>query len=79
MVKFIDHWMFASRLWNDAEPTAVAINLREVQQIGQISVPSLGNDIVAIYLKDNKEPIPIDGDIIEILAEFQKHLNTIYI
>ena len=79
MVKFIDHWMFASRLWNDAESTAVAINLREVQQIGQISVPSLGGDLVAIYIKNNIEPIPIDGNIIEILAEFQKHLNTIYI
>lgn len=79
MVKFIDHWMFASRLWNDAIPTAVVINLREVQQIGQISVESLGGDIVAIYLKDNREPIPIDGNVIDILAEFQKHLNTIYI
>jgi hypothetical protein len=79
MVKFIDYWMFASRLWNDAESTAVVINLREVQQIGQISVESLGGDIVAIYLKNNREPIPIEGDIVEILAEFQKHLNTIYI
>ena len=78
MVKFIEHWMFASRLWNDAEPTPTVINLREVQKIEQIKVPVLG-EIVAVYLKNNIDPTPIEGDIVEILAEFQKHLNTIYI
>lgn len=77
MVKFIGYWMFASHVWNDAEPTPVTINLREIQKIEQIVVPVLG-EIVAIYLKNNIDPVPIKGDIVEILAEFQKHLQTIY-
>ena len=77
MVKFIGHWMFASHIWNDAEPTPVTINLREIQKIEQINVPVLG-EIVAVYLKNDKDPVPIEGDIIEVLAEFQKHLQTIY-
>ena len=78
MIKFIGHWMFASHIWNDAGPTAVAINLREIQKIEQINVPKLGGDVVAVYLKNSVDPVPIDGDIIEVLAEFQKHLQTIY-
>ena len=77
MVKFIGHWMFASHVWNDAEPTPVTISLREIQKIEQIVVPILG-EIVAVYLKNNIDPVPIKGDIVEILAEFQKHLQTIY-
>ena len=77
MVKFIGHWMFASHIWNDAEPTPVTINLREIQKIEQINVPVLG-EIVAVYLKNSIDPVPIKGDIVEILAEFQKHLQTIY-
>lgn len=78
MVKFIGHWMFASHIWNDAGPTAVAINLREVQKIEQINIPSLGGDLIAVYLKNKPDPVPIDGDIIEVLAEFQKHLINNY-
>lgn len=77
MVKFIGNWMFASHVWNDAEPTPIAINLRDVQKIEQIVVPILG-EIVAVYLKNIIDPVPIKGDIVEILAEFQKHLQTIY-
>lgn len=77
MVKFIGYWMFASHIWNDAEPTPVVINLREIQKIEQINVPVLG-EIVAVYLKNNIDPTPIEGDIVEILAEFQKHLQTMY-
>lgn len=77
MVKFIGHWMFASHVWNDSEPTPVTINLREIQKIEQINVPVLG-EIVAVYLKNNIDPVPIESDIVEILAEFQKHLQTIY-
>lgn len=77
MVKFIGNWMFASHVWNDAEPTPVVINLREIQKIEQINVPILG-EIAAVYLKNNIEPTPIEGDIVEILAEFQKHLQTMY-
>ena len=35
MVKFIGNWMFASHIWNDAGPTPIAINLREIQKIEQ--------------------------------------------
>lgn len=74
MVKFINNWMFASRLWNDAKPTPVAINLYNIAKIEQVQIPSLGENIVAAYLKNEDKLIPIEGDIIEILAEFQKHL-----
>ena len=74
MVKFIGNWMFASHVWTDAEPTPVAINLREVESIDQINTPQLGGDCVVVHLKHSKNPIPIDGNIIEVLAEFQKHL-----
>ena len=77
MVKFIGNWMFASHVWNDAAPTPVVINLHNVQKIEQIVVPILG-EIVAVYLKNIIDPVPIKGDIVEILAEFQKHLQTIY-
>lgn len=77
MVKFIGNWIFASHVWNVAEPTPVVINLRDVQKIEQIVVPMLG-ETVAVYLKNNIDPVPIKGDIVEILAEFQKHLQTIY-
>ena len=77
MVKFIGNWIFASHVWNDAEPTPVVINLRDVQKIEQIVVPILG-EIVAVYLKNIIDPVPIKGDIVEILAVFQKHLQTIY-
>ena len=78
MVKFIGNWMFASHVWNDAAPTPVAINLREVELIDQINAPQLGGDCVVVHLKQSENPIPIDGYIIEVLAEFQKHLQTIY-
>ena len=78
MVKFIGNWMFASHVWNDAGPTPIAINLREIQKIEQLNILPLGGDIVAVFLKGNKDPIPIEGNAIEILAEFQKHLQTIY-
>ena len=51
--------------------------MREIQKIEQINVPVLG-EIVAVYLKNNIDPTPIEGDIVEILAEFQKHLQTMY-
>ena len=76
MVKFIGHWMFASHIWNDVPLTPTVINMREVTNIEKMQHPDLGGHTV-IFLK-NGNVIPIDGDIIEILAEFQKHLQTIY-
>ena len=77
MIKFIGHWMFASHIWNDAPLSPVVINLREITKIEQVHAPKLG-DITAVYLKNNQDPVPIDGDIIEVLAEFQKHLINNY-
>lgn len=73
MIKFIEHWMFASHLWNDADPSPVAINIREITRIEQIYSSKHG-EVVAVFLKNDDNPIPIEGDIIEVLAEFQKHL-----
>jgi hypothetical protein len=78
MVKFIGNWMFASHVWNDVGPTPVAISLQEVELIDQINAPQLGGDCVVVHLKHSENPIPIEGNIIEVLAEFQKHLQTIY-
>ena len=77
MVKFIGNWMFASHIWNDAEPTPIAINLHEIEVIDQIHLPQL-KDCVVIHLKHSEHPIPIEGDIIEVLAEFQKYLTENY-
>ena len=78
MVKFIGNWIFASRVSDHTELTPVAINLREIESIGQTNVPELGGDCVVVQLKHSEDLIPIDGNIIEVLAEFQKHLQTIY-
>lgn len=76
MVKFIGHWMFASRIWNDAPLTPTAINMREISHIEEMEDINIGVHTI-VFLK-NKEMIPIDGNAIEIFAEFQKHLQTIY-
>ena len=55
MVKFINNWMFASRIW---------------MQNTNHSVYTI------VFLKDGNG-IPIDGNTIEIFAEFQKYLQTI--
>ena len=76
MVKFIGNWMFASRIWNDAQPTPTAINVREITHIEEMEDINLGIH-TAVFLKD-RSVVPIEGDAIEILAEFQKHLQTMY-
>lgn len=76
MVKVIGHWMFASHIWNDTPLTPTVINMHEITNIEKMQHPDLG-EYTAIFLKNGKV-IPIDGDIIEILTEFQKHLQTIY-
>lgn len=76
MVKFIGHWMFASRIWNDAPSTPTVINMREITHIEEMEDVNLGIHTI-VFLKDG-DVIPIDGNTIEILAEFQKHLQTMY-
>lgn len=76
MVKFIEYWMFATHIWCDAKPTPVAINLREIFHIEEMQNETFGKHVV-IYLK-NDNAIPIEGNIIDILAELQKHLTNLY-
>lgn len=73
MVKFINYWMFATHIWLDAKPTPVAINLREILHIEEKQDENIGEHI-CVYLKNNNA-IPIEGDIINVLDELQKHLK----
>ena len=67
--------MFATRIWKDSTPSPTVINLRELSHIDEMHDPNIGSH-VAIFL-NNGNAIPIEGDIIEVLAEFQRHLQTI--
>ena len=75
MVKFIGNWMFASHIFHDAEPSPIAINMHDVSYIDE-QMDSVHGKHVVICLNNNTE-IPIEGDTIEILAAFQKHLLTL--
>ena len=77
MVKFINNWMFASRVWNDAPLTPTVINMHEISHIEEMQDINLGI-YVMVFLKDGSG-IPIDGNIVEIFAEFQKYLQAIHI
>lgn len=50
--------------------------MHEIAHIEKMQHPNLGVHTV-MFLK-NGDGIPIEGDNIEILAEFQKHLQTMY-
>lgn len=76
MVKFIDYWMFATHLWQDAPPTPCVISLREITCITEMCSNAFGVHSVVVLNDDSK--IPIEGNIIDILAEFQKHLSNMY-
>ena len=76
MVKFIGNWMFASHLWKDATPSPIAINIRNISHIDEQEDYELGVHVVVVTQENNQ--IPIEGDTIEILAAFQKHLSTMY-
>lgn len=75
MVKFIGNWMFASQLFKNANPSPIAINLQEVQTICERCHADIGIHVVIIL--NTQQCIPIEGDIVDIMAEFQKHLLTI--
>lgn len=76
MVKFIDYYMFATHVWKDSTSSPTVINLRELSHIDEMHDSDIGTHVV-VFLK-NGNAIPIEGDIIEVLAEFQKHLQKIY-
>lgn len=75
MVKFIGNWMFASQLFKNAKPSPIAINLQEVQTICERYRDDVGIHVVII--SNTQNCIPIEGDIVEIMAAFQKHLLTL--
>lgn len=75
MVKFIENWMFASQLFRDANSSPITINMQEVQTIGERRHPDIGTHVVVIL--NTQQCIPIEGDIVEVMAAFQKHLLTI--
>ena len=64
--------MFASHIFHDAEPSPVAINMRNISHIDEQIDDVHGNHVMICL--NNEVEIPIEGDIIEILAAFQKHL-----
>ena len=72
MVKFINNWMFASQMWSNAEPSPVAINVREINNITEMRNKQFGAHV--IVLLKNGTAIPIEGNIIDVLAKFQEHL-----
>ena len=74
MVKFINNWMFAQHRWKDEESTPVTINIRKIVKITEIRNTQYG-DYVAVFT-DDEELIPIEGNIIEVLAKFQEHLTN---
>ena len=75
MVKFIENWVFASQLFKNANPSPIAINLQEVQTICERYHADIGTHVVIILNTQNC--VPIEGDIVEVMAAFQKHLLTI--
>ena len=75
MVKFINNWMFASRIWNDAPLTPTAINMDEISHIEEMQ--NTNHSVYTIVFLKDGNGIPIDGNTIEIFAEFQKYLQTI--
>lgn len=76
MIKFIGNWMFTSHIFHDAEPSPVAINMRDVSYIDE-QIDDIHGKHVIICL-NNETQIPIEGDTIEILAAFQNHLLETY-
>lgn len=75
MVKFIKNWMFASQLFKNANSSPIAINLQEVQTICERCHADIGTHVVIILNTQNC--VPIEGDIVEVMAAFQKHLLTL--
>lgn len=73
-MKIICNWLFINRLWHDAEPCSVAINLNNVTQITEEWNSKFGTHIV-IHTNDHKS-IPIEGNLIDILAELQNYLSN---
>lgn len=73
-MKIIKNWLFINHLWHDAEPCPVAINLNNVTQITEEYDSNFGIHVV-ICTNDHKS-IPVEGEIIEILALLQNHLSN---
>ena len=74
MVKFIDNWLFATHIWCDADPSPIAIQTQQIAYFDERDDNKLGKHTVIITI--NNDQIPIEGDIIELLADLQKHLQS---
>ena len=73
-MKIIKNWLFINHLWHDAEPCPTVINLNNVTQITEECDGKLGIHVV-IYTTDQKQ-IPVEGELIEVLALLQNHLSN---
>lgn len=73
-MKIVKNWLFVNHLWHDAEPCPVVINLNNVTQITEECDPKLGPRIT-IHTID-RISIPVEGELIEILALLQNHLSN---
>ena len=73
-MKIVNNWLFINRLWYDAEPCPVAINLNNVTQITEEDDNKFGPYVV-IHTNDHKST-PVEGNLIDTLAELQNHLSN---
>lgn len=73
-MKIIKNWLFINHLWYDAEPCPVVINLNNVTQITEEISGNLG--VYVVIHTTNHESIPVEGELIEILALLQNHLSN---
>lgn len=73
-MKITKNWLFIDRLWYDAEPCPVAINLNNVTQITEECDNKFGTHVV-IHTNDHKST-PVKGELIEILTLLQNHLSN---
>ena len=74
-MKIICNWLFINHLWIDAKPCPVALNLNNITQITEECDKELGGVHVVIHTNDGKS-IPVEGNLIDILAELQNHLSN---
>lgn len=73
-MKIIKNWLFINHLWHDAESCSTAVNLNNVTQITKEVDDKFGTH-VAIHAND-RMVIPVEGELIEILALLQNHLSN---
>lgn len=73
-MKIIKNWLFINHIWQDAEPSPIAININNICQITEECNSALGTHVV-IHTNDHNSN-PVEGDIVDILALLQNHLSN---